>query len=114
MNKLFTTEAIKPEQIADWKTAHKGIFQISVAGTDQGQPGEGQIHGFFRKPTLDELGMAATAGGKDNPMKTSRVLYNTCILGGHPDFENDETVILSALSQFGEIMKTRQAEIKKL
>ena len=106
---ILTTEPISGNQIADWKEKHKNVFQISVPNEDSTE----ELHGYFRKPTIDELALA-TGGNKDNPLKASLVIYNSCLLGGHPAFAEDESVKMAAMSKFGTLMKVREAEIKKL
>lgn len=111
MNPIVTTEAIPATQIAEWKEKFKNIFCIGVPASDE--EGADIINGYFRKPSIDELGMA-TAANKDNMLKASRTIYNTCFLGGHPDFQKNDDVVMSALNKFSEITKVREAEIKKL
>lgn len=67
------------------------------------------INGYFRKPTISELGMVESKG----KIAASVVIYNTCLLGGHPLFDKDESVKLSAMEQFGSIITKRTATIKK-
>jgi hypothetical protein len=71
------------------------------------------IKGYFRKPSVDELGIASQ-GNEGAPLKVSTIVYNTCLLGGHPDFETDEDVKMAALKQFKGILKGRTASLKKV
>lgn len=115
MKKLLSIEAMPQAQIDAWKQTHKDVFAISVPATDEdsGKEDGEKLTGYFRKPKLDELGMAAQAS-RDNALKASQVIYNTCLLGGHPAFADDEDVVRAALSKFGDVIKTREAQIKKL
>lgn len=115
MKRLLSTETIPQAQIDAWKQTYKDVFAISVPATDDDAVTEDmqKLTGYFRKPKLDELGMAAQTG-KDNALKASQVIYNTCLLGGHPAFAEDEDVVRAALSKFGDVIKTREAQIKKL
>lgn len=107
---IITNEAILPEQIADWKNQHpRGIYAIEVPESDE--PESAIVTGYFRKPSINELGMVAK---KDTGLKDVEVIYNTCFLGGHPAFMNDDDVKMAALRQMGSIIKVRNAEIKKL
>jgi len=106
---IITLEEMNADQINDWKEKHKSVFCIEVPN----EAGDKKLAGYFRKPKIDELGMA-TAANKDNPLKATQVIYNTCFLGGHPDFEKDEDIKMAAMSKFGEIIQVREAEIKKL
>jgi hypothetical protein len=115
MKRLLTTETIPQAQIDAWKQLHKDVFAITVPATDEDEGKEdGEVlTGYFRKPKLDELGMAAQAS-RDNALMASQVIYNTCLLGGHPAFNDDEDVVRAALAKFGNVIKTREAQIKKL
>lgn len=114
MKKLLSTEQIPQAQIEAWKQTHKDVFAISVPASDDDTDDKSEtLTGYFRKPKLDELGMAAQAG-RDNALKASQVIYNTCLLGGHPAFADDEDVVRAALGKFGDVIKTREAQIKKL
>lgn len=115
MKRLLTTEPIPQAQIDAWKQLHKDVFAITVPATDEDEGKEdGEVlTGYFRKPKLDELGMAAQAS-RDNALKASQVIYNTCLLGGPPAFVEDEDVVRAALGKFGNVIKTREAQIKKL
>lgn len=113
MKKLFTTEPILPAQIADWKEQHKTreLHFIEVPVSDEKEADF--IGAYFRNPTIEELGLAVTGGG-ENKLKTSQILYNTCLLGGHPDFETDQAIMQSAMKQFGQAIKTREGRLKKV
>lgn len=111
MKRTFSTEPVTPEQIASWKADFKNVFAIDVPGTDEDEAPA--ITGYFRKPSIAEIGIA-TQGNEKNPLNSSLMLYNTCLLGGHPDFDTDEEVKRAAISQFKDILKTRTASIKKL
>ena len=107
--KLFTEEAIEEAQIEDWKAKYKKVFAIPVCSEDDDD--SPKVTGYFRKPSVDELGLMQQASNKVAAVK---ILYNTCLLGGHPLFENDEDIMQGAMKQFQTVLKTRYSEIKKL
>lgn len=115
MKRLLSTEPIPQAQIDAWKQTYRDVFAITVPATDEdaGKADGETLTGYFRKPKLDELGMAAQAS-RDNALKASQVIYNTCLLGGHSAFADDEDVVRAALGKFGDVIKTREAQIKKL
>lgn len=106
---LLTTEAVTAEQIAEWKAKNpRGVFALPFEKDDNTV-----ITGYFRKPTITELDQA-TAGVQNAPLKSMRILYNTCFLGGHPEFKDNEDVVLAGIKAFGEINKTQEIAVKKL
>ena len=112
MKKILSTTPIAQAQIDAWKNeSPTGVFAISVPSTDA----EDSVHitGYFRKPSIDEIGLA-TSGNDKTPLKATMVMYNTCLLGGHPEFDTNEDVKRAALSQFKDVLKTRTATITKL
>ncbi len=132
--KLFTTEQILPAQISDWNAKFGKIIPIEVATTDEPLTREVNIPeeervpdgpttrteeyyeyitGYFRKPTMEEMGIAAQ-GNEANKVKITTILYNTCLLGGHPDFEKNQEVITAAMMQMKAITKTRANRLGKL
>jgi len=111
MNKVFSKDPIEQTTIDEWKGKFRNVFAVEVPVSDE--PGADTITGYVRKPDLEEIGIV-TSGNKENPVKAVIVLYNTCLLGGHPSFETDKDVRDAAIKQFEDILKTRQATIKKV
>lgn len=106
--KPFSEEPLKPEVIADFKEKHKNVFEITV-----GEGDEPKVTGYFRKPTISELSVLLN-GDKEKIFDQTLTMFNTCLLGGHPSFETDDDVKLAAIQVFSEVIKARQASIKKL
>lgn len=124
MKKVFSEEPLAPEVIADFKAKHKGVFCISVPATDEPPVDDSgnelpvqMLDGFFRRLTIDEIGLAQRASTTNNlldPVKSVLIMYNTSLIGGHPAFESDEEVKRAALEQFKTVIKARTATIKKV
>lgn len=127
MKPIVTTDPISEMQIAEWKEKYpRGIFEIEVACSDEplirqkegGKEGETEeyyeyIKGYFRKPDVTEIGLA-TQGNEKAPLKIVGIIYNTCFIGGHPDFQSNEDVKLSAYEKMAKLTKKRVSVIKKV
>lgn len=95
-------EATK-EQIQEWKTKHKDVYQISVDGRNC----------YLRKPNRKELSYASVAG-KSDPLKFNEVILNQCWLGGDEEIKTDDELFLGVSAQIATLVEVKEAEIKKL
>jgi hypothetical protein len=111
--KVITTEPILQAQIDDWKQQHNTnelhLIEVPLGDDENAEV----VKGYFRNPTMSELSIA-TKASVDDKLKFSQVLYNTCLLGGHPLFEKNDSVIQSAMKEFAIAIKPRQAKLKKV
>jgi len=99
MNKVEVT----PDQINEWKQKHGKVFLISV----------GDLKGYFRKPDRKTLSAAMKFGAND-PMKFNETLANNCWLAGDEELRTEDDNFMAVSSQFGELVKVKDAEIKEL
>jgi len=104
----------KPEEITEMKTKNpRGVFQITVSNERTGN-----VHyGYFKKPGRQQMDFAsseAAKGGKFSVDRFNSSLANNCWIGGDEAMRTDEDLFMSASTQFGELAKVYQAEIKEL
>lgn len=109
MKAILTTEPITAEQIQAWKAKYKDVFAIDV----EGDTPEETVTGYFRKPSINELTTAQEAAG-NSFIKLGLAIVNTCLLGGHPSFGDNDEVKRACIEQFKDIIKIRKANLKKL
>lgn len=89
------------EQINEWKQKHGELFQISVEGKSC----------ILRKPNRQDLSYASVV--KD-PIKMSETLMNRLWVAGDEEIRTDDSLFIAAISRMDEVMKIKEAEIKKL
>lgn len=89
------------EQINEWKQKHGELFQISVEGKSC----------ILRKPNRQDLSYASVV--KD-PIKMSEALMNRLWVVGDEEIRTDDSLFIAAISRMDEVMKIKEAEIKKL
>lgn len=89
------------EQINEWKQKHGELFQISVEGKSC----------ILRKPNRQDLSYASVV--KD-PIKMSEALMNRLWVAGDEEIRTDDSLFIAAISRMDEVMKIKEAEIKKL
>lgn len=68
------------------------------------------IVGYFKKPSNTEIGLISAV---KNEFEGAMIMYNSCLLGGHPSFEKDDDVKRAAFNQFPALLKTRVSSLKK-
>lgn len=89
------------EQINEWKQKHGELFQISVEGKSC----------ILRKLNRQDLSYASVV--KD-PIKMSEALMNRLWVAGDEEIRTDDSLFIAAISRMDEVMKIKEAEIKKL
>ncbi|MBS1745755.1 MAG: hypothetical protein JST21_06270 [Bacteroidetes bacterium] len=94
---------ITQQQIDDWKKKHGEIFQIEV---------DGHV-AFLKTPDRKTLSYAGSVGTKD-PIKFNEILLNNCWLGGDEEIKTDDSLFLGAGQVISEIIKVKEATIKKI
>lgn len=90
-------------QIKEWKEKHKDIYLVTV--DDKGC--------YLRKPTRKEISYA-TMMGKSDPLKFSEAILNSCWLDGDDEIKTDDELFMGVAGQLAELVKVKEAEIKKL
>lgn len=89
------------EQLAAWKKKHGELFEITV----------GDKSCVLRKPNRKDLSYVSVAS--DN-VKMCEVLMKQLWVDGDPEMQEDDNYFLAAMSQMEEVLKVKEAKIKKL
>lgn len=92
---------VTKEQIKEWKEKHGELFQITV----------GDKSCILRKPNRKDLSYASVV--KD-PIKMSEVLLNNLWVAGDEDIKTDDTLFMAVVNKMDEVLKVKEAEVKKL
>ena len=92
---------VTKEQIKEWKEKHGELFQITVEDKSC----------ILRKPNRQDLSYASVV--KD-PIKMSEVLLNNLWVAGDEDIKTDDTLFMAVVNKMDEVLKVKEAEIKKL
>ena len=92
---------VTKEQIKEWKEKHGELFQITVEDKSC----------ILRKPNRKDLSYAIVV--KD-PIKMSEVLLNNLWVAGDEDIKTDDTLFMAVVNKMDEVLKVKEAEIKKL
>ncbi len=96
-------DKITQEQIAAWKEKYGTVYEIAVDGKKC----------YLRKPDRKTLSYASAVGTSD-PLKFSEVMLNNCWLGGDEVIKTDDELFLGVSARLGELIETKEAELKKL
>ena len=89
------------EQIAEWKSKHGDLFEISVVGKSC----------ILRKPNRKDLSYVSVV--KD-PMKMSEVMMKQLWVAGDEEIREQDDLFLAAIPKMEEVLKVKEATIKKL
>ena len=92
---------VTKEQIKEWKEKHGELFQVTVDG-------KGCI---LRKPNRQDLSYASVV--KD-PITMSETLLNRLWGAGDEDIKTDDSLFMAVVNRMDEVLKVKEAEIKKL
>ena len=92
---------VTKEQIKEWKEKHGELFQITVEDKSC----------ILRKPNRKDL---SYAGVVKDPIKMSEVLLNNLWVAGDEDIKTDDTLFMAVVNKMDEVLKVKEAEIKKL
>lgn len=90
------------EQIKAWKEQHGDLYEITIEGYSC----------ILRKPRRKDLSYISTIKG--DPMKMQELLFNQLWVAGDEVIKTDDELFLGATSKMDEIIKVKEAEIKKL
>ncbi|MBB1551638.1 MAG: hypothetical protein HG447_008620 [Prevotella sp.] len=89
------------EQIKEWKATHGDLFEISVEGKSC----------ILHKPTRQDLSYASVI--KD-PIKMSEVMLKQLWVAGDEEIKNNDELFMAVVAKMDEVLKVKEAEIKKL
>lgn len=89
------------KEIADLKKKHGELYQITVDDKEC----------ILRKPTRQDLSYLSVV--KD-PIKMSEAALNTLWVAGDEEIKINDDLFLAAVGKMDEIMKVKEAEVKKL
>ncbi len=89
------------EQVAEWKKKHGEIFEITVEGKSC----------ILRRPNRRDLSYVSVV--KD-PMKMSEALLKQLWVDGDSEIQEDDSLFLAVVPKMEEVIKVKEAEIKKL
>ena len=96
------TTVVTPQQIEEWKKAHGQVHEFEA---------DGKIC-YLKKPTRDVIRAANTAAG-DDTIKWNEIVIRNCWLGGDECFQTEDDYFFGLSKQLGEIVKSKQVELKK-
>lgn len=89
------------EDINKWKAAHGDLFEISVEGKSC----------VLHKPTRQDLSYASVI--KD-PIKMSEVMLKQLWVAGDEEIKTNDELFMAVVAKMDEVLKVKEAEIKKL
>lgn len=89
------------EDINKWKVTHGDLFEISVEGKSC----------VLHKPTRQDLSYASVI--KD-PIKMSEVMLKQLWVAGDEEIKTDDELFMAVVAKMDEVLKVKEAEIKKL
>ena len=102
--------SVSQPQIDIWKAKHGEVKEITIPLDDEGK--EVAI-GYFRKPDLNIIGASSKFVDTD-PVKSGKILFDSCYLGGASDFQTNDEVKMSAILCLNRLFKIRLGDIKNL
>lgn len=88
-------------QIAEWKKKHGDIFEIVVEDKSC----------IVRKPSRKEFSFVS---GIKDPVELSASLLKLLWLGGDEEIREDDSYFLPAIGKLDEVLKQKEASVKKL
>ena len=89
------------EQVADWKQKHGEIFELSVEDKSC----------ILRRPNRRDLSFVSVV--KD-PIKMSETLMKQLWVDGDKEIQERDDLFLAAIPKMEEVIKVKEAQIKKL
>lgn len=89
------------EQVAEWKRKHGEIFELSVEGKSC----------IVRKPNRKDLSYVSVV--KD-PIKMSETLLKQLWVDGDKEIQEDDALFFAVIPKLEEVIKVKEAAIKKL
>mgnify|MGYP002519697231 CR=1 FL=1 len=92
---------VTKEQIKEWKAKYGDLFEVTVEGKTC----------ILRKPNRKDLSYVSVV--KD-PIKMSETLLNRLWLGGDEEIKTDDELFMATVNVMEDVLKVKEAEIKKL
>lgn len=89
------------EQIQEWKKKHGDLFEITVDGKSC----------ILHRPTRRDLSYASVI--KD-PIKMSETILGQLWVAGDEELKTNDELFMAVVSKMDEVLKVKEAEIKKL
>ncbi len=89
------------EQLKAWKAQYGDLYEISVEGKNC----------ILHKPTRKDLSYASVV--KD-PIKLTETLLNQLWVAGDEEIKTDDELFMAVSNRMDEVLKVKEAEIKKL
>lgn len=89
------------EQVAEWKRKHGDIFELSVEDKSC----------ILRRPNRKDLSYVSVV--KD-PIKMSETLLKQLWVAGDTEIQEEDDLFLAVIPQMEEVIKVKEAQIKKL
>ncbi len=89
------------EQVAEWKRKHGDIFELSVEDKNC----------ILRRPNRKDLSYVSVV--KD-PIKMSETLLKQLWVAGDTEIQKEDDLFLAVIPQMEEVIKVKEAQIKKL
>lgn len=89
------------EQIQEWKKKHGDLFEITVDGKSC----------ILHSPTRRDLSYASVI--KD-PIKMSETMLGQLWVAGDEELKTNDELFMAVVSKMDEVLKVKEAEIKKL
>jgi hypothetical protein len=89
------------EDINKWKATHGDLFEISVESKSC----------VLHKPTRQDLSYASVI--KD-PIKMSEVMLKQLWVAGDEEIKTNDELFMAVVAKMDEVLKVKEAEIKKL
>lgn len=89
------------EDINKWKATHGDLFEISVEDKSC----------VLHKPTRQDLSYASVI--KD-PIKMSEVMLKQLWVAGDEEIKTNDELFMAVVAKMDEVLKVKEAEIKKL
>lgn len=91
----------KKEQIEAWKAKYGDLYQISVEGKSC----------LLRRPTRKDISYASVVR---DPMQLSETMLKQLWLDGDKELLEQDDLFLAVVAKMEEVMKIKEAEIKKI
>ena len=92
---------IEQKKIDEWKAKHGDLYQISVEGKSC----------LLRRPTRKDISYASVVR---DPMQLSETMLKQLWLDGDREILEQDDLFLAVVAKMEEVMKVKEAEIKKI
>lgn len=92
---------IEQKKIDEWKAKHGDLYQISVEGKSC----------LLRRPTRKDISYTSVVR---DPMQLSETMLKQLWLDGDKEILEQDDLFLAVVAKMEEVMKIKEAEIKKI